>query len=132
MNSEKSLEVCLAELPTPEGLYTAVLGRIVLARRRGAAVRLAGLLVVVLGSGAALISALRYAGEEFYDSGFYDYLSLVLSDHTFVLSSWREFSYSLIESLPSLALLMLAACAAAFIWSAWRAMYQAKVAFRFV
>ena len=105
------------------------LARIALARRRAARLRLAALTALAAGSGALFVPALRYAAQEFYASGFYDYASLLLSDRTFVLDSWREFSYTLLESLPSLALLGLVTCAVAFVWSAWRAVGNAKLAF---
>jgi hypothetical protein len=132
MNIEDSLRACLVETPAPAGLFGAILTRTAVARRRGALARLAAFLIIVLGSSISLISALRYAGQEFYDSGFYDYLSLILSDRAFVMRSWGEFSYSLIESLPSLALLALAVCSAALVWSAWRALRNAQVVFRFI
>jgi hypothetical protein len=122
-------QVFFADAPLPAGLYATVLARIAAARRTGARVRVTLLATLAVVSGALLVSALQYAAEEFYESGFYDYASLLLSDRGFVFASWREFSYSLIESLPSLALLMLVACAACFAWSAWRAASNAKIAF---
>ena len=100
-----------------------------LPRRRAARFRLAALGTVILASGAALIPAIGYAVQEFYASGFYDYLSLFFSDSSVAFSHWQEISLSLAESLPSLAVLLLIGFAAAFLWSLRRAVRNAGAAF---
>lgn len=49
--------------------------------------------------------------EQFKNSGFFEYLSLLLSDGALLLTYWKEFLFSLIESIPvmnlSLSFLML-------------------------
>ena len=49
-----------------------------------------------------LIFSVRYMIQEFYQSSFYSYLSLIFSDPSVVLSYWKELSMSLLETLPIL------------------------------
>lgn len=114
---------------TPRDLLSGVLARIAHARRRAARLRLAalgtGLLTILL----AFIPAFSYAMHEFAASGFVTYLSLFFTDTHVALSYWRELSFTLFESLPSLALLMLASLITAFGWSVKRTVHNARVAF---
>ena len=113
------------------GLYHRVMERIALARQRAARIRtgLFGILAVV--SGIALVPASQYAAEQFYASGFYDYLSLIISDRGFVFTYWQQFSFSLLESLPSLALLLLLPIAFALVYSLRRVVQTSRVAFSY-
>jgi hypothetical protein len=113
----------------PQGLYAAVMLRIHLAQRRAAQMRAGLFAVVALASGAALVPVLGYTINQLYTSGFYDYLSLIFSDNSLVLTYWREFGLSLIESLPSLALLLLLPVAAALVWSLMRLVKNAMNGF---
>ncbi|KKW23915.1 MAG: hypothetical protein UY70_C0007G0014 [Candidatus Kaiserbacteria bacterium GW2011_GWB1_52_6] len=128
MTSKRNMAF-FTEVEPPEGLFKAVLARIALARRRAARIKLAALGTVILVSGAALVPAVSYAVQEFYTSGFYDYLSLFFSDSSVAFSHWQEISLSLAESLPSLAVLLLVGFAAAFLWSLRRAVRNAGAAF---
>lgn len=49
-----------------------------------------------------LIFSIRYMIQEFYQSSFYSYLSLIFSDPSIVVSYWEELSISLLETLPIL------------------------------
>ncbi len=49
-----------------------------------------------------LVPALKILGSDLAQSGFYEYLSLAFSDSGLILSAWREFVFSLAESLPIL------------------------------
>jgi hypothetical protein len=119
----------LREVEPPLGLYTRVLARLALARRTAARLHALLLGVVALLSCIALVPAVTYAAREFYASGFYDYASLLISDRSFVFSSWQEFSFSLLESLPSIALLLLGTIAVVLVWSLRRTFLSARVAF---
>jgi len=49
-----------------------------------------------------LVSAFKILSSDLAQSGFYEYLSLAFSDSGLILSAWREFVFSLAESLPVL------------------------------
>lgn len=131
MKKEEGLYRTLSTVEPPKGLYEAVMARIDTARRRAAQMR-AGLFgMVALLSGALLVPALEYTMSQLYASGFYDYLSLILSDHSLVLTYWREFGLSLIESLPSLALLLLLPTIVALVWSLARLIKNVRSGFKY-
>ena len=131
MKNRDSLHRTLATIEPPQGLYAAVLARIDLAKRRAAQMR-AGLFgFVALVSGALLVPALEYTSSQLYASGFYEYLSLLSSDHSLVLTYWREFGLSLIESLPSLALLLLLPTVVALVWSLARLVKNVRTGFAY-
>ncbi len=114
---DNALYASLPLLEAPQGLYAAVMARIDAAERRAARIATAVFGFVALASAAALVPVAQYTLQQFYASGFYDYLSLALSDHSLALTYWREFGLSLVESLPSLALLMLIPVAGVLLWS---------------
>jgi hypothetical protein len=74
-----------------------------------------------------LIPAVQYAVSEFYASGFYEYASLFFNSLS--QGYWREVLYSLTDSLPSLALLILAVIGTALVWSLQQAHQNARIAF---
>ena len=131
MKKEAGLQHTLQTVEPPKGLYAAILARVDLAKRRAAQMR-AGLFgILALASGTLLVPALAYTSSQLYASGFYDYLSLISSDHSLVLTYWREFGLSLVESLPSLALLLLLPTVVALVWSLARLIKNAQTALRF-
>src|SRR6185437_15827244 len=107
MKKDGSLQFRIQEMPAPEGLRERILARIELAKRHSAQIRAGLSALLAVFSLAAFVPVITYTAEQFYASGFYDYLSLLLSDRTLLLTYWREFALSLLESLPSLALLLL-------------------------
>ena len=90
----------LRSLEPPEALLAKILIRIAREQRRSARIRVAFVGSAALLSGALLVPAFQYAAQEWYESGFYQYLSLLFSDGGAALASWQEFSQSLAESLP--------------------------------
>ena len=52
-----------------------------------------------------LVPTFRMLFSDFAKSGLYDYLSLAFSDSRLVLSYWREFSFSVAESLPIISII---------------------------
>jgi len=54
---------------------------------------------------AGLVPAFKILSGDLVQSGFYEYFSLIFSDSGSVLSAWREFMFSLIESLPILSVI---------------------------
>ncbi|HEY5383157.1 MAG TPA: hypothetical protein VIJ88_01215 [Candidatus Paceibacterota bacterium] len=129
MKKEASLYQCLHTLEPKAGLYQAVLERIAYAKRRSARVRAGFFSALAICSGAALVPAMQYAAGQFYASGFYDYLTLIFSDRSLVLTYWQQFSLSLVESLPSLALLLLLPIIFLLAYSMRRVVQTGRMAF---
>lgn len=121
----------LDSIEPPQGLYRSVMARIELARRRQAQIRAGLFAVFACASGTLLVPVLEYTSGQLYASGFYEYLSLAFSDRTLVLTYWREFVLSLVESLPSLALVLLLPLAAALIFSLVKLFKNARSAFAY-
>lgn len=126
---ESKGHTALDMLEPPAGLYSAVLARIALARRRKARLHLAADTCVFFFSGILLVPLAQYAGFEIYTSGFYEFFSLFFSDRQVVLNSWQEFVYALLEKLPSVAMLLILAAIITLVWSLRRALLSLKVAF---
>jgi hypothetical protein len=81
-------------------LFEGILLRVETEDVRQARTRLGFLGVVSLTSFVALVPAFQYALNGFYQSGFYQYFSLLFSDGATLLPYWKEFAFSLIETLP--------------------------------
>lgn len=115
MNSPKHIR--LHEILPPESLSNRVLARIARARQRTAQAKLVALGCTAILSGSALVPALRYAFEQSYASGLYEYATLLFSDGAFMLVHWQEFTLSMVEALPSIALLLIVLLGTVFAWS---------------
>ncbi len=102
----------------PHGLLDRVLARVALAHRRRAQLHLALYGGFALCSVLLLLPALQYASTQFAASGFFSYLSLFFSDSSVAATYWRELGLSLVDSLPSIALIAVLVPAAALVWSA--------------
>ena len=126
---QKHWYLFIKEVEAPRELYTRVLESVRITKLLAARVSMIIFGSIMLVSGATLVPAISYAMREFYASGFYDYLSLLISDHGVVFSSWQTFSLLLLESLPSLAILILLVCTVAFVWSVSRVPRSIRSAF---
>lgn len=118
----------LSPVEPPKRLYEQVLASVAAYRRRRASLELAGLGALSFVSTLGVVFAAQYAAADFASSGFSAYLSLLVSDTGFALTS-REFLLSLIESLPSIAILMLAGLGAVLLWSLMQSVRRARIAF---
>lgn len=67
--------------------------------------RLALYYIGIIGSIIAFIPALKMVISEFSKSGFGVYFSLLFSDTKIVLTYWKNFIYSLMETLPIMSLI---------------------------
>ena len=121
----------IQEVATPEGLFEAILARIDAARRRHAQTYLALRAGLALLSLVVLVPALQYAASQFAASGFFSYLSLAFSDSATMTTYWRELGLSLLDSLPSIALIAVIVPAGLLGWSVVSAARSARRAFRF-
>ncbi len=98
-NYEKLFQ-SLRHIEPPQELYGGIVARITREQRHRAIIRLFFLGFAVLLSFAALIPTFRYLSNDFYQSGSYQYLSLIFSDGGMLISYWKEFMLSIAESLP--------------------------------
>lgn len=96
----------LHKIELPQGIYETIISRVHLEMVNKA--RLQSLLwgSAVFVSLVASIPAINYVHTELTNSGFYQYSSLIYSDGNLFLSNWKEFSLSLIESLPVVGMAM--------------------------
>ena len=90
----------LSKNEPPRQLYGSILAHIGLEQRRQARIRCMFLGTTALVSCVALIPAFQYMVQEFYQSSFYQYLSILLSDGASVIPYWKEFTLLLAESTP--------------------------------
>ncbi|MFZ2253327.1 MAG: hypothetical protein WAW13_04130 [Minisyncoccia bacterium] len=74
---------------------------------------LATALTSILGA----VFAVKYMIISFYQSSFYSYFSLLFSDSDVALSYWREFLFSLAETLPLLGIILLLVAIGVFFMS---------------
>jgi hypothetical protein len=109
----------------PKGLYQSVLARVAQARVHAARLEFGILAGISFGCTLLFIPVLQYAAQEFYLSGFYDYLTLAFSDTHTALTS-KEFIFSLLESLPPLAILLTLVIGGALAYSLARATRAAR------
>jgi len=113
----------------PAKLKARILARVSELERAHARVR-AGIFGLIAAASAVLLVPLaQYTFAQFYASGFASYLSLLISDQGLVITYWREFVLSLVESLPSIALLMLLPVAAALVWALRGALRSVRIAY---
>lgn len=82
-----------------------------------------------LASFAAIFPALNYFTEEFSQSGFYGYLSLIFSDGGILIASWKEFSLALAESMPVLGTIAILSVVLVLLVSVQLALKNMKTAF---
>ncbi len=117
----------LTETEPSPALYHAVLHRIEDARAHRARVRLAGLVVLAFASLAALIPAFQYAVQEFARTGALQYLSLVFSDGSLMITYWKEFIMTLAESIPVLGLIFILSAGGTFLVSVFLAIKNMRI-----
>ena len=90
----------LDKIKPPVKLRANILMRIAQVEfRRARAYLLVSTTVGVFGIIGAVFSV-KYLLQGFNQSGFYNYFSLLLSDPDIMLTYWREFSLSIVESIP--------------------------------
>jgi len=100
MNMRNKSLSFLTEVDPPEALSLRVLACIQAEKRRLARIRLYLFGTVSTFSFVALFPAFQYTLSEIASSGFYDYASLLISDTSSLLPYWKEFTLSLVETLP--------------------------------
>lgn len=91
------------EYPSHE-LYTRVVSRIRNAEKSKARRRVFFLGFISILSAIALIPAWNELQGELQQSGFFEFVSLAFSDFSLVAQYWKDFAFSLLESLPAVGL----------------------------
>ena len=109
-----------------EKLRANILARIDFEKRRSSRIRLAVLGTVVAASFGAVIPSFQYAWRAFFQSGFYEYLSLLFSDSGAVLASWKTFILSLAETIPLAEMTIFLIAVFVFLFSARLAIKSVK------
>ena len=91
--------------PSPE-LAFSIWQTIIKRERRSTQLKLWSLSSVLFISTVGLIPALEMLLSNLAHSGFYEYFSLIFSDGGSMMTYWKEFSFSLVESLPTLSIVL--------------------------
>lgn len=102
----------------PEGLFNKIMSRIRREQRLTIVKRrLVFLAVLLIGSMTALVPAWQTMRAGFIESGFINFVSLLFSDASAVLAYWQNFAWAVLESLPTMGMIMFLAAAFAFLES---------------
>jgi hypothetical protein len=83
--------------------------------------------VISFVSFAGIITALENIVSSATKSGFTKYASLAFSDWSTVMSIWKVFTLSLVETAPIFAVILCVAALLAFVWSVSGALRHAKL-----
>jgi ABC-type phosphate/phosphonate transport system permease subunit len=108
----------MAKIELPEGIFERIMTRIrterrILTFKR----RLAILSVGFVGSSTAFIPAFKLLHSNLVESGFLQFFSLLFSDFGIITGYWKEFSMSLLETLPAASLAIFLAVVFVFLGS---------------
>jgi len=118
------------EVEPPATLCSTVLSRIAKARRRAARIQFTIQTSIGFISGMLLVPLASSIGQELHTSGFYEYVSLFFTLESDTLSaSWTQLAYSLLESLPSVALLLTSFTLGVLGWSVYKMLGSRRAAF---
>ncbi len=74
-------------------------------QKRMIRLKLWSLSLILFLSSVGLIPAFQMLLSDFAHSGFYEYFSLIFSDSGSMLTYWKELSFSLAESLPTMSII---------------------------
>ncbi len=113
----KRLFTNLEQVNVPEGFEGRICGFVMKGRVRLARIKLAWYSLITTVSCAGAVYAAFMFVRAFFDSGFYQYLSLLFSADYSVAQYWQEIGLSLMESIPVESLVLVLATTAIFIWS---------------
>lgn len=99
-DSHRNIFKNIRQIDPPGNLYPDIISRIEAESAKAARRRFVLFLSVTLISLSATVPVFQYAAQEFYRSGFPQYLSLIFSDGGTILAYWQDFTLVLAESLP--------------------------------
>jgi len=116
----------LAPVSLPQGLSQMVLARIEKEQIRRVKISLFVFGLIGILSLVSLVAISIYFVQTLVQSGFSDYLSLIISDSQLMLGLWQIMALSLTESLPIISLILALILALVFVWSTAKAIVNAK------
>ena len=111
----------------PQDLECSILTKIEKIRRDEAVLRFGIQGSISVLSLLGIIKIGMFLWQSFIQTGFYSYLSLIFSDSSAIAIYWKEFVFSLVESLPILGVISLLIILTIFIWSSSKAIKDAKI-----
>lgn len=111
----------------PLDLERGVWARLNEAQKRQVKIHLAAFFVLDAFALIGLITSIIYLSNVFSQSGFGQYLSLILSDSNLLVSYWQELALSLAESLPVLGFIALLSVSTVLIWSFIKTIINARL-----
>ena len=101
----------------PLDLERGVWVRLSEAQKRQAKIHLVAFATLDVFALIGIVTSVIYLSNVFSQSGFGQYLSLIISDSNLLVSYWQEITLSLAESLPVLGLVAFLSVSAVLIWS---------------
>ncbi len=112
----------LPRMNPPQGLGDRIVKIIRIKEIRSARMYFAWMCAAAAASFAGSLVSAIYIMDKLQTSGFVEYVSLMFSDSGAIMTYWREFTFSLVASLPLLGCVGLLAAVGALIWSMWASM----------
>lgn len=114
----------------PQELKKTILNRIDKAKKRALKIRVWIFRIISVLSSIFLLWSVIYLIKSIQNSGLWQYLSLVFLENSALLIYWKEFSLSVIESLPIMGIIAFLFAVGFFVWSITKITYK-KYAFQF-
>ncbi|MFA6585968.1 MAG: hypothetical protein WCS86_02285 [Candidatus Paceibacterota bacterium] len=106
MEKELSKAFKNARYKEKSGLSLNVWNNILLRNKRIAYIKLWAFSSIGVASLIGLFPAWQILSNDLTQSGFYEYLSLIFSNGSSITSYWQELSLSIIESLPTMSIVL--------------------------
>jgi nitrate reductase NapE component len=101
----------------PKGLGVKILNFIEAREKRLAKIKSWAFGSTSIASFGFSVWAIVYLIQSFKQTGFWQYLSLAFSENGMMLTYWKEFSLSLVESLPVVSVVLFLTAVGFFVWS---------------
>lgn len=112
---------------TPKGLNEKIIDRVTAARihevKRNMTMYISGTFVSI----GFFVIALRYTMEQFTQSAFPRYLSLVGSDFSALSTYWKDLTYAFAESIPLVSITLLLITAAAVLFALQKTLQNVSI-----
>ncbi len=129
MHSEKHIP--LKEINFPQELSGIVLSRVHKAQKQRVVLRMSFFGSFCIGSLIAVLYAGMYFVQATTQTGFSQYISLLFSDGAALLTSWKEFSLLLVESVPLTHGVVVLITVGLFVWSLSKVLEKRKIMYAF-
>lgn len=123
-------EIGTINVRLPENLFEGIMLKVEREQKRALRRHFVVRTFLAVASFIALVPAFLYVEKAFAASGFYDFVSLALTDNVAFTAYWKDFVLSVAESLP---LIGITACLSAFavlVWSSVEAFQDGRIFFQ--